>query len=166
MVLWSHAKGWDFAPQRSVMEVPASGQEETTLRLVYRKNSGVLHLWNSVCKGLGTRGILAFSKNCSPKDDRRRLQSWPGQTPEGSRGHVKESYLTSNEKHLQSLEWLDLGFEQCLMQNRWGRVTRQGTGMAVRRLVCSPYKRQKPLGWARMVAVGRRGARVWVILKE
>lgn len=38
-------------------------------------------------------------------------------------------------------------------QMRRGHQRRHWAG---RRLVCSPYKRQKPLGWARMVAVGRR----------
>lgn len=107
-------------------------------------------------KARGHVGSWPFQRTAAPVMRGGGCRGWPGQTPEGSDGHVKESCLTSNEKPLQSLEWLDLGFERCLRQNRGGRATREGTGMTVKRLVCSPCKRQKPLGWARMVAVGRR----------
>lgn len=113
-----------------------------TCETAYAKARGQVELWSLQ----GTAAPVMRKGSC---------RSWPGQTAEGSKGHGKELYLTSNEKPLRRNEQIWVLED---LSGVSGRTNGGGSPqrVAVRKLVCSPCKGQRPLGWASLVAVERR----------
>lgn len=93
MVLWTNAKGWDFAPQRPVVEVPAPRQEETTMRLVSRKDSGVLRLETVCAKARGHAGFWPFQRAAAPGTRGGSCKGWPGQIMRAPEGMLRRPAL-------------------------------------------------------------------------
>lgn len=101
----------------------------------------VFHIHETAyAKARGNGGSWPFQGTAAPVVRGRGCRGWPGQTTEGSTGHVRESHVISNGKPLKSLQqgsrmnrfriWKDLS---SVSGRTDGRVSRESSGTAIKR---------------------------------